>query len=109
MNHVTSHKTTPVHRQIRKAVSLCLLSLCLLPAGASAAEQYTTDGVHVRTGPNASSAICLTAEMGTAVTVTGQEGNWVQVSVHGQNGYIYKDYLSAVSYTHLTLPTTERV
>lgn len=94
MNHVTSHKTTPVHRQIRKAVSLCLLSLCLLPAGASAAEQYTTDGVHVRTGPNASSAICLTAEMGTAVTVTGQEGNWVQVSVHGQNGYIYKDYLS---------------
>ena len=94
MNHDTTPKRLSMKGRIARTVSLCLLSLSLLPAGVSAQELYTTDGVHVRSQPDADSAICLTAQMGTPVTVTGQKGNWTAVCVNGINGYIYKDYLS---------------
>lgn len=94
MNHDKTPAQYPVRRGIIRMLPLCLLSLCLLPAGVSAGELYATDGVHVRSQPSADSTVCLTVKMGTPVTQTGQEGNWTAVSVNGVHGYIYKEYLS---------------
>lgn len=102
MNHVTTltrqrryaHRRHSARRALGKALSLCLLSLCLLPSGVSASQLYTTDGVHIRSQPSADSSISSTVPAGTAVTKTGQSGNWIAVTVDGVSGYIYKDYLS---------------
>lgn len=72
----------------------CILSLFVFPAKVSARELYTTDGVNLRSGANSSSQAYFAVEAGTAVTQTGQSGNWIQVNVNGTTGYIYKDYLS---------------
>ncbi len=88
------------HRIFRKnpagyvVLVLCVFLLCFSTAMAQSDKMYTTDGVHVRTEPNSSSAICETVDAGTAVKRIGTSGNWIEVKVDGVTGYIYKDYLS---------------
>ena len=44
-------------RHISRALSVCFLSLCLLPSAVSADQLFTTDGVNVRSGPSSDSSI----------------------------------------------------
>lgn len=94
MHHMIAHSKKTGHLHTAIGISFCLLSLGLFPAATSAQQLYTTDGVNVRSQPNASASICTTVETGTSVTKTGQEGNWIAIDIHGITGYIYKDYLS---------------
>ena len=69
--------------------------LFTLSINCEAKQLYTTDGVNIRKEADASSPVCLAVSAGTAVTKTGQNGNWIKVSADGVKGYIYKDYLSS--------------
>lgn len=100
-----AHRRHLSHRVLGKTLSLCLLSLCLLPSAVSANQLYTTDGVHIRTQPSANSSISSTVPAGTAVTKTGQSGNWIAVTIDGVSGYIYKDYLSESPAETTAVPT----
>ena len=46
---------------------------------------------------------------GTQITCYGERSGWTTVRYSGVYCYVSSQYLSAVSYTHLTLPTTSRV
>lgn len=81
-------------RHISQALSVCFLSLCLLPSAVSADQLFTTDGVNVRSGPSSDSSIYFAVPAGTEVTRTGQTGNWIAVNIDGVQGYIYNSYLS---------------
>lgn len=82
------------HRHISRVLSVCFLSICLLPSVVSADQLFTTDGVNVRSGPSSDSSIYFAVPAGTEVTKTGQTGNWIAVNIDGVQGYIYSSYLS---------------
>lgn len=82
------------HRNISRTLSACFLSICLLPSAVSAGQLFTTNGVNVRSGPSSDSSIYFAVPEGTAVTQTGQTGNWTAVNIDGVQGYIYNSYLS---------------
>lgn len=50
--------------------------------------------VRLRSGPSTSHDILGTYNTGTTMTVTGEDGDWYKVSYNGQDGYVYKPYLS---------------
>ena len=50
--------------------------------------------VRMRSGPNTSSTILGVYNTGTAMTITGSNGNWYAVNYNGQNGYVCKDYMT---------------
>lgn len=50
--------------------------------------------VRLRSGPSTSHAILGTYQPGTTMTVTGEDGDWYKVSYDGQDGYVYKTYLT---------------
>ena len=94
MYHSIIQKARYITGYIMTGIMICILSLTVFPANVSARELYTTDGVNLRSEPNSSSQAYFAVVAGTAVTETGQSGNWIQVNVNGTTGYIYKDYLS---------------
>lgn len=55
---------------------------------------YATTGVRVRTGPSTGHAVLATLQPGEAIDVIGSDSGWYQVNYHGNNGYVYADYLS---------------
>lgn len=73
---------------------ICLFIFFICPVKLYAKQLYTTDGVNLRSEASSSSIAYFAIEAGTPVTKTGQSGNWIQVTVEGTTGYIYKDYLS---------------
>lgn len=50
--------------------------------------------VRVRSGPSTSSGILDVVNTGTTMTITGEDGDWYKVRYDGQDGYVYKTYLS---------------
>lgn len=50
--------------------------------------------VRMRSGPGTNSSILGTYSSGTAMEVTGVNGNWYQVSYNGTTGYVRSDYMS---------------
>ena len=50
--------------------------------------------VRMRSGPGTDSSILGTYSSGTAMEVTGVNGNWYQVSYNGTTGYVRSDYMS---------------
>lgn len=54
----------------------------------------TGDTVRLRQGPGTDSAVLGTYDSGTAMTVTGVQGNWYQVSYLGNTGYVSSDYMT---------------
>ena len=50
--------------------------------------------VRMRSGPGTDSSIRGTYSSGTAMEVTGVNGNWYQVSYNGTTGYVRSDYMS---------------
>ncbi len=50
--------------------------------------------VRVRTGPSTSHDILDTLDPGTEMAVTGDAGDWYRVAYNGDEGYVYKIYLT---------------
>lgn len=55
------------------------------------------DYVRMRSGPATTYSILGTYNSGTVMTVTGESGDWYQVSYNGTSGYVYKTYLKTGS------------
>src|SRR3970040_505755 len=54
----------------------------------------TTAAVNLRSGPGTTSARLTALVPGTALTVLGQQGDWLQVKVGPQEGYVHKNYVT---------------
>ena len=68
------------------------------PAAASSAvgnAYITGNNVRLRSGPSMSSAILGELFYGKVVTVTGSSGSWSAVTVNGQAGYVYSQYVKS--------------
>lgn len=50
--------------------------------------------VRLRSEPSATSTILGTYNTGTAMSITGVNGNWYQVSYNGGTGYVHSDYMT---------------
>lgn len=50
--------------------------------------------VRLRSGPGTSSGVLGTYNTGTAMSITGVNGNWYQVSYNGGTGYVHSDYMT---------------
>ena len=71
-------------------------------------------GLNVRSGPGTDYAVIGGLSNGTWVVVLSQQNGWYQVLYRNSSdqaaiGYVSADYLTPVSYTHLTLPTNREV
>lgn len=62
-------------------------------SSASGAAVINGTGVRLRSGAGTSYSILGSYDTGTEVTVTGESGDWYQVSLSGTAGYVYKSYL----------------
>ncbi len=49
--------------------------------------------VRLRSAPSSSAAVLATCSNGQALTINGYSGDWAAVTVNGQSGYIYRDYV----------------
>ncbi|MGL5412208.1 SH3 domain-containing protein, partial [Cetobacterium sp.] len=54
---------------------------------------HVTTVLNVRQQPDVHSGLLTTLKEDTNIQVTGQEGEWFQVSVNGQTGYVYNDFV----------------
>lgn len=63
------------------------------PAAGGTGTINATD-VRFRSGPGTSHSILGTYSTGTTMTVTGEQGDWYKVNYNGQDGYVYKTYLT---------------
>lgn len=50
--------------------------------------------VRLRSGSSTANSILGTYHTGTAVTITGEDGDWYRVRCNGQDGYVYKPYVT---------------
>ena len=53
------------------------------------------DAVNVREEATTASDVVTSIEQNTAVTVTGETGDWYAIKVNGVSGYVMKQYLSS--------------
>ena len=56
---------------------------------------YVISPVHMRNGPDTSYTSQRVLPTGESVTVTGESGKWYRVTYGGNEGYIFKTYLSS--------------
>ena len=63
-------------------------------ADAWCAGTITGDGVNLRSGAGTTYSVIATLSKNTAVTLTGQSGNWYRVKYGSSTGYIAKDYVT---------------
>jgi delta-lactam-biosynthetic de-N-acetylase len=68
------------------------------PTEAPPAEvtMFTTDGVNVRAGASTDTEILGKMLAGSAVTVTGTEGDWTIIDYNGQKAYIKSEFLDEI-------------
>jgi cell wall-associated NlpC family hydrolase len=55
------------------------------------------DYVRFRTGPSTSYSIIDSYDKGTALTVTGTNGDWTACTINGVSGYVYSKYVTVSS------------
>ena len=62
-------------------------------------ESGTINAMYVRfrSGPSSSSSNLGEYNTGTAVTITGADGDWTAVTINGQAGYVYSQYVTKSS------------
>lgn len=94
MYHSLFQQSHTIIRHLLAWILICLFSFSVFSSEAFAKQLYTTDGVNLRSSADSSSEVYFAVEAGTAVTKTGKSANWIQVTVDGTTGYIYKEYLS---------------
>ena len=75
------------------ATATALSSVQSANAAAAGNAYITGNNVRLRSGPSMSSAILGELFYGNAVTVTGSSGSWTAVTVNGQAGYVYSQYV----------------
>lgn len=59
--------------------------------GSAKINAYT---VNIRSGASTTSSVIANVGKGTAVTVTGEDGDWYKVEYNGQSAYVKKDYVT---------------
>ena len=69
----------------------------------------TGSDVRLRLGPSTSYSIVGTYPKGTAVKISGTNGNWYEVSVNGKYGYMSKDYVSTKTQAKTTKDKNDSV
>ncbi|MBI5929852.1 MAG: SH3 domain-containing protein [Chloroflexi bacterium] len=77
-------------------------------AQTSTARGITRDFVNLRSGPGLSFPTLVIIPPERTVDIVGRnaEGNWLQVTVDGQNGWIFRSYISLTSGSIAALPVT---
>lgn len=93
--------------QNNKKKAACAAMLCMamaLPFGANADETrvITCGTLNLRAEANTTSAVLGKYGWGTEVQVKSMDGEWAQVSVGGQSGYMYAKYLGEEGATNVT-------
>lgn len=68
----------------------------------------TTDGLNVRTKPNASAQILGKVDTGGQLSVYAIEGSWLKVSYKGQYAYISKSYAKFLAHDGSSLGTAKK-
>ena len=58
------------------------------------AGTISIDGVNFRSGPSMTAEIISTLSAGTPVTILAENGEWMTVTVDGQRGYIFGEYVT---------------
>lgn len=66
------------------------------PAANGQSVWTSTDGVNLRAEPNTDCKILTMLEIGTQLTLLGEENGWAQVEYDGQQGYVSADYITDV-------------
>ena len=56
---------------------------------------YVISPVHMRTGPDTSYTSQRVLQTGESVTITGESGKWYRVTYGGNEGYVFRTYLSS--------------
>ena len=65
-----------------------------------------TTNLRVRSGASTSSSVLGYINNGTAVTITGESGNWYAIKYNNTTGYVSKDYIQVISEGTNTAPST---
>ncbi len=60
----------------------------------SESGSINASGVNIRSGASTSSSIVANVGKGTAVKVTGTDGDWYRIEYNGQTAYVYKTYVT---------------
>ena len=74
------------------------------PAAAGGTGYINGTSVRMRAGASTTSQILGTYNTGTAMTITGESGNWYAVTYNGVNGYVCKDYMTTTQPAASTTP-----
>ena len=66
------------------------------PSSSTTSESgsINASGVNIRSGSSTSSSIVANVGKGTAVKVTGTDGDWYKIDYNGQTAYVYKTYVT---------------
>lgn len=64
---------------------------------------HVTTVLNVREQPDVHSGLLTTLKKDTNIQVTGQEGEWLQVNINGQIGYVYNDFVGQWTIGNVTI------
>lgn len=64
---------------------------------------HVTTVLNVREQPDVHSGLLTTLKEDTNIQVTGQEGEWLQVNINGQIGYVYNDFVEQGTIGNVTI------
>ena len=56
-------------------------------------QKRVTDDVNVRAQPSSNAQVLTVLDSGSAITKTGESGEWTQIDYNGQVGYVYSQYV----------------
>ncbi len=91
-NGTTTNTFTPKGTMTRGMFITVLGRYAGVDPSAWCAGTVTGSGVNMRSGPGTSYSVVTSLSRNTAVTLTGESGNWYKVRYGGLSGYISKDY-----------------
>ncbi|WP_228548370.1 SH3 domain-containing protein [Sporosarcina obsidiansis] len=67
------------------------------------------DSLNIRSGPSVQSAVIGKMRAGAIAMATGQEGDWIAISLDGKEGWVSSEYVSEVKKSSLALAEEEQV
>ena len=76
------------------------------PASQAIGSGTTTENLNLRKGAGTQNAIIKVLPKGTKLSITEKDGDWLKVSVNGQDGWVSADYVSESSGTTTQAPST---
>ncbi len=87
--------------RVKKLVGTTVAAMALfmvMETGASAEEVTALSTVNVRSEADSSSDVISSLSEGSTAEVLGTSGNWIEISVDGETGYVYSSLVSYDGY-----------